>query len=111
MNIPARWAYLATFIGVTGHASSELFAVLSGVAGPEVSVWRYMIGGGGLLIWALWPADSRDLLTPLREDGVRILWLSLIGVSATYLAFHRAWISPPSSRSRPSPPRSRSSSA
>ena len=27
------WAYLCVFIGVTGHASSEFVAVLSGIAG------------------------------------------------------------------------------
>lgn len=34
MNIPAQWAYLAVFVGVCGHASSEFFAKLTGVAGP-----------------------------------------------------------------------------
>ena len=38
-------AYLAVFLGVTGHASSEFVSVLSGVAGPELSVWRFLIGG------------------------------------------------------------------
>ncbi|MCH7795299.1 MAG: hypothetical protein IH900_09205, partial [Proteobacteria bacterium] len=38
------WAYLCVFIGVTGHASSEFFAVLSGIKGAEVSVWRYLVG-------------------------------------------------------------------
>jgi hypothetical protein len=73
MNIPVHWAYPAVFIGVCGHASSEFFARLTGVAGPEVSVWRYVIGAIGLLVWSLSRADSRDLLTPLRED-----WRSLI---------------------------------
>jgi hypothetical protein len=68
MNISARWAYLAVFIAVTGHASSEFFAVLTGISGPEVSVWRFTIGGAGLVLWALSRADSRDLITPLRED-------------------------------------------
>ncbi len=36
------WAYLCVFIGVCGHASSEFFAVLSGIKGAEVSVWRYI---------------------------------------------------------------------
>ena len=35
MNIPARWAYLAAFVGVCGHASSEFFAVLSAISGPD----------------------------------------------------------------------------
>jgi len=90
MNIPTRWAYLAVFIGVCGHASSEFFAVVSGVSGPEVSVWRYLIGGAGLVLWALCRADSRDLITPLREEGWYLVILALVGVSLTYLAFHWA---------------------
>ncbi|MEM0924265.1 MAG: DMT family transporter [Pseudomonadota bacterium] len=90
MTIPVRWAYLAVFIGVCGHASSEFFAVLSGISGPEVSVWRYLIGGLGLVLWALARADSRDLISPLRAEGWRFVWLSLVGVSITYLAFHWA---------------------
>lgn len=90
MNIPANWAYLAVFIGVCGHASSEFFAVLSGVSGPEVSVWRYGIGALGLLVWSLLRADSRDLWTPLKEEWRTLLPLSFVGVSITYLAFHWA---------------------
>ncbi len=90
MNIPVRWAYPAVFIGVCGHASSEFFAKLTGVAGPEVSVWRYVIGAIGLLIWSLSRPDSRDLLTPLREDWRGLIPLSLLGVSAAYLFFHWA---------------------
>jgi len=90
MNIPAKWAYLAVFVGVFGHASSEFFAKLTGVAGPEVSVWRYLIGAAGLLIWSLSRADSRDLITPLREDWQRLVPLSLIGISLAYLFFHWA---------------------
>ena len=90
MNIPVRWAYLAVLIGVFGHASSEFFAKLTGVAGPEVSVWRYMIGAAGLLLWALLRSDSRDLLTPLRQDWQTLVPLSLFGVSAAYLFFHWA---------------------
>lgn len=90
MNISARWAYLAVFIGVCGHASSEFFAVRSGVSGPEVSVWRYMIGSAGLLLWALSRAETRDIWTPFREDWPRLVPLALIGVSGAYLAFHWA---------------------
>ena len=90
MNIPAHLAYLAAFVGVLGHASSEFAAVLTGISGPEVSVWRYLLGGAGLVIWALLRADSRDMITPLRLEGGRILLLSLFGVSLTYLAFHWA---------------------
>jgi drug/metabolite transporter (DMT)-like permease len=90
MNIPEKWAYPAVMIGVAGHASSEFFAKLSGVAGPETSVWRYLLGGFGLILWALWDRDSRDLITPLRQEGLRILWLSIMGVTVTYLFFHWA---------------------
>ncbi len=88
MNIAARWAYLAVFIAVFGHASSEFFAVLTGTSGPEVSVWRFLIGGAGLVLWALSRADSRDLITPLRAEGWRLVALTLIGVTLPYLAFH-----------------------
>lgn len=90
MKIAQRWAYPAVMVGVAGHASSEFFAKLSGVAGPEASVWRYLLGGFGLILWALWDRDSRDLLTPLRTEGLRIVLLSFFGVSLTYLAFHWA---------------------
>ena len=90
MNIPVQWAYLAVLIGVFGHASSEFFAVLSGVSGPEASVWRYGIGAAGLLLWSMTRADSRDLITPLKEEWRTLVPLSLVGVSATYLAFHWA---------------------
>ena len=95
MTISPKFAYLATFIGVCGHASSEFFAVLSGVSGPEASVWRYVFGGGGLLLWALaLPAARAKLLAPLTGDGpgdgFYFFMLSLIGVSSAYLAFHWA---------------------
>ena len=88
MNIPAKWAHLAVFVGVCGHASSEFFAKLTGVAGPEVSVWRYLIGAAGLLIWSLSRRDTRDLITPLREDWATLVPLSLVGISLAYLFFH-----------------------
>ena len=90
MNIAERWAYAAVLIGVAGHASSEFFAKLGGVGGPETSVWRYLLGGLGLILWALWNRDTRDLITPLRQEGFTIVWLSVIGVSVTYLFFHWA---------------------
>ena len=90
MNIPERWAYPAVLIGVAGHASSEFFAKLGGVGGPETSVWRYLLGGLGLILWALMHRDSRDLITPLRQEGVHIVWLSILGVTVTYLFFHWA---------------------
>ena len=90
MNIPARWAYAAVMIGVLGHASTEFFAKLSGVAGPETSVWRYLLGGFGLVVWAMFDPRSRDLVTPMRQEGWNILWLSAMGVTITYLFFHWA---------------------
>ena len=87
MRMTPTLASLAVLVGVTGHASSEFFAVLSGVAGPEVSVWRYVLGGAGLLVVALARRTTRDLLTPLRQDGLRLVLLSLGGVSVPYLAF------------------------
>lgn len=90
MTLTPRVALLATFIGVLGHASSEFFAVLSGISGAEVSVWRYLIGGAGLVVWALLTPASRDLISPLREDGLRLVVLSFFGVTLTYLAFHWA---------------------
>jgi hypothetical protein len=35
------FAYLAAFLGVCGHASSEFFVKLSGLSGVVVSVWRF----------------------------------------------------------------------
>ena len=83
-------AYLALLIGVIGHASSEFIAVFSGLAGAEVSVWRFLIGAAGLLIAALFLPDSRDLLEPLKRRGLRLILLSLFGVSIPYLIFHVA---------------------
>ena len=40
-------AYLAIFIGVIGHASSEFVAKIisnnSTITGPEISVWRFFL--------------------------------------------------------------------
>jgi hypothetical protein len=77
--MPARqliWlAYLAAFLGVCGHASSEFFVKLSGLQGAGISVWRFMLGGAVLVLVCLLRSDSRDLLTPLREDPLPILAL------------------------------------
>jgi hypothetical protein len=40
-------AYAAVFLGVLGHASSETISVASGMAGPELSVWRFLLGAAG----------------------------------------------------------------
>ena len=90
MTIPVHLAYWAVLIGVFGHASSEFFAVLSGVNGPEASVWRYVIGAAGLVVWALMTPGSRDLMAPLRDAPLRFVLLSLVGVTGAYLAFHWA---------------------
>jgi drug/metabolite transporter (DMT)-like permease len=81
-------AYLAVLMGVTGHASSEFVAVLSGVAGPELSVWRFLLGGLGLIVLALIFPSSRNLLAPFKTDGIRLVWLSAMGVTLGYLMFH-----------------------
>lgn len=81
-------AYLAVFMGVCGHASSEFVAVLSGVKGPELSVWRFMLGSAGLLALALIIPASRDLAAPFRTDGLKLILLSLMGVTLGYLMFH-----------------------
>jgi len=88
MSISARWAYLAVLVAVCGHASSEFFAVVTGVRGPEVSVWRFTIGGIGLALWALSRPRSRDLIAPLRAEGWRLVGLTMLGVTFPYLAFH-----------------------
>ena len=81
-------AYLAVFLGVCGHASSEFFSVLSGLKGPELSVWRFLLGGIGLIILALIFPNSRNLLEPFREYGLRLVWLAAMGVTIGYLLFH-----------------------
>jgi drug/metabolite transporter (DMT)-like permease len=81
-------AYCCVLVGVFGHASSEFVAVQTGVVGPELSVWRFFLGGLGLLVIALsWPS-TRDLITPLRQDGVRIVALSVLGMAFGQLLFH-----------------------
>ena len=83
-------AYLACFIGVCGHASSEFVAKLAATPGPEFSVWRFMIGGIGLLFATqFWPG-ARDLITPIREDWRRVLPLAFFGMSLAQLFFHWA---------------------
>ncbi|MEL6299961.1 MAG: DMT family transporter [Pseudomonadota bacterium] len=87
-------AYTAVFIAVIGHASSEFVAKLisnnSGINGPEVSVWRFLLGGVGLVIVALLVPGSRDLRTPLAEDGGKLVAFSIGGVALAYFFFHWA---------------------
>jgi len=85
-------AYLAVFIGVLGHASSEFVAKIissnSLITGPEVSVWRFFLGGLGLVVVSLMIPSSRDLVTPIRKNGVALVLFSVFGVAAAYLFFH-----------------------
>lgn len=81
-------AYLAVFLGVCGHASSEFFSILCCIKGPELSVWRFLLGGFGLVVVALLFPASRNLLEPFREHALRLIWLSLLGVALGYLLFH-----------------------
>ena len=83
-------AYLLCFVGVCGHASSEFVAKIADTPGPEFSVWRFMIGGACLLaLTQVWPG-ARDILTPLRRDGVKIALLSCFGMALGQLIFHWA---------------------
>jgi len=85
-------AYLAVFIGVCGHASSEFVAKLisnnSAIGGPEISVWRFFLGGLGLVVVALLIPGSRDLATPIREKPLGLVGFSVFGVAIAYLFFH-----------------------
>ncbi len=81
-------AYLAVFIGTIGHASSEFFSVYSGLKGPEVTVWRFLMGSLGLLVACILIPSARDLVTPLREDGLRIFVLGVCGMAMAQLVFH-----------------------
>ena len=82
------WAYLATFLGVFSHATSEFFAVLSGLKGAEVTVWRFMVGALSLIIVSLSSKKSRNLLQPLREQPVRVASIALFGMTLAQLLFH-----------------------
>ena len=81
-------AYAAVLLGVFGHASSEFVAVLTALPGPEAAVWRFGLGGFGLVVLALCFPASRDLLTPLRRDGLRLAAIAFLGVTFPYIAFH-----------------------
>ena len=81
-------AYIACFIGVVGHASSEFVAKIADTPGPEFSVWRFMIGGCLLLaLTQVWPG-ARDIWTPLKRDGVKIVFLSALIMAFSQLIFH-----------------------
>ena len=83
-------AYIACFIGVIGHASSEFVAKIADTPGPEFSVWRFMIGGVLLmLLTQVWPG-ARDIWTPLKRVGLRIVFLSAVIMAFSQLIFHWA---------------------
>ncbi len=82
------FAYLAVFIGVLGHASSEFVAVLSGVTGPEVSSWRFLLGGTGLLLVAIVATGPALLYGVFRSEWKVLFPLSFFGVTIAYLLFH-----------------------
>jgi drug/metabolite transporter (DMT)-like permease len=84
----ASLAYLAVLLGVFGHASSEFAAVLTHIKGPELSVWRFLLGGLGLVGLALLFPSSRNLIEPFQKAGLRLVWLSVLGVTVGYLLFH-----------------------
>ncbi len=84
------FAYVAAFLGMCGHASSEFFVELSGVSGPEVTIWRFGIGGLALLILSLINPKSRDLISPLKTDFFYIFILSVVGMSFGQFLFHWA---------------------
>ena len=88
--MPPWTAYLLCFIGVCGHASSEFVAKIADTPGPEFSVWRFMLGGACLVLLSLsWPGQ-RDLIGPLRENGLRIAALACLGMALGQLVFHWA---------------------
>ena len=81
-------AYLAAFLGVFSHATSEFFSVLSGLKGAEVSVWRFIIGGTALFVVAMLKSDTRNLLQPVIEKPLVVITLAVFGMSMAQLVFH-----------------------
>ena len=60
-----------------------------GFLGPEVTIWRFGIGGLALLILSLINPKSRDLISPLKTDFY-IFILSVVGMSFGQFLFHWA---------------------
>lgn len=83
-------AYLAAFAGVAGHASSEFVVKLTALQGAEVTVWRFAIGGLALVLVSLARPSTRDLITPLRQDFLPIVGLSIGGMAFGQFLFHLA---------------------
>ena len=84
----AFWTYSAAFLGVFSHVTYEFFSVYSGLDGPEVSVWRFTIGGAALLVVALIQIESRNLLHVVFEKPFLVIPLSVFGMSTAQLVFH-----------------------
>lgn len=82
------WAYVAVFLGVFGNATSEFFSKLSGIKGPELSVWRYLLGAVSLVIVSLSSKTSRNLLQPVRENPIRVITLAIFGMTLAQFIFH-----------------------
>ena len=85
---PVFWAYMAVLIGVFGHSTSEFVSVLTGVTGPEVSVWRYVLGSSGLVLFALSRSRTRNFWLPLAERPLHNLLLAMFGLGLPMLLFH-----------------------
>ena len=64
-----------------GHATSEFFSVYSVLDGPEVSVWRFTIGGTALLVFALVQKESCNLLRPVFKKPFLVIPLAVFGMS------------------------------
>ena len=56
--------------------------------GPEVSVWRFTIGGAALLVVALIQKESRSLLQPVFKKPFFVISLAVLGMSKAQLVFH-----------------------
>jgi len=72
-----------------GHVQPEapVYVGLS-IGGPEVSVWRFFLGGLGLVVVALLIPGSRDLATPMKDKTLGLIGFSIFGVAIAYLFFH-----------------------
>ena len=77
----AFWAYLAAFLGVFGHSTSEFFSVYSGLKGPEISVWLFSIRSAALLVVALIQIESLNLLHAVFEKPFLVIPLAVFGMS------------------------------
>ena len=87
-SITASLAYLIVFLSVLGHGSSEYFSVLTGFEGPAASVWRFSLGSIGLIAVMIVTGRLQKLTASLRQDALKLIPLSLFGVTLAYLSFH-----------------------